>query len=77
MSLTATDRTSQKLNFMVVPYAPVLNSVKKPLPVCLFNTKLVFSYKNKLINKLNHNKPKNDISMMSCGGYFKQTYQRI
>ena len=58
-----TDRTAQKPKFIVVPYSPILNSVKKPLR--LFNTKLVFAYKNKLMNKLINNKPKTDVS---CGG---------
>ena len=52
-SVPAPTSTSPKT--IVVPYLPALQNRMLPLKVC--NTKLVFSYKNKLGSGLSHNKP--------------------
>ena len=51
--------SENKERFIVVPYVPILNDVKQPLKV--FNTKLVYSYNNKLMTNLVKNKPKNKV----------------
>ena len=51
---------SVKDKLLVVPFTPVLNDVRRPLR--RFNTRIMFSYKNKIGNSLVKNRPKKSIS---------------